>query len=100
MDAYLELEGTEWYCAACAIDGGNVSHNAEWEAEQAKKLIGHKIVGVVVDTSGEPEYWGLILQNGERSPITVWVESDEEGNDCGHLCIPWLTAAGERRDQA
>jgi len=71
-----------------------MSHNAEWEAEQAKKLIGYTIADSVLTPSGES--FGLVLTKPgmKGGGVVVWVDSDQEGNDCGHLSIPTLPKEG------
>jgi len=70
-----------------------MSHNAKWEAEQAKRLIGYTIIGTTL-TPGT-ESFGLVIEKGGIKAVVVWVDSDEEGNDCGHLSIPRLPGEEE-----
>lgn len=65
-----------------------MSHDAQWEATQAKALIGLTIVDTVI--SPGKEAFGLVLTcpEWEKGDVVVWVDSDQEGNDCGHLSIP------------
>lgn len=62
-----------------------MSHSAMWEATQAKRLIGYTIKDSILTPGGES--FGLVLTKPDMKggDIVVWVDSDQEGNDCGHL---------------
>lgn len=70
---------------------GDMSHDAMYEMQQIKtKLIGATIVSALVtpstDRGYEPRYFGFVaVRDGVR--LEVWIDSDQEGNDCGHLDI-------------
>jgi hypothetical protein len=74
-----------------------MSHDAKWEAIQAKALIGLTIVNTVITPSGDS--FGLVLTRPEweGGDIVVWVLSDREGNDCGSLSMPKWMPKGNRK---
>lgn len=54
------------------------------EVDQAKLLIGFTVEGVC--HMEDDESFGLTLRRGKER-LTVWVDSDPEGNGPGHLAI-------------
>ena len=63
----------------------NINRDVQAELDQAKELIGSKIVGLVVSLDGEYFALALTLTNGKG--VEVWVNRDPEGNGPGHLEI-------------
>lgn len=59
--------------------------NAEHEVEEILPLImGGKIVGSFLSENNE--LFGFIVKKGKKM-LNVWVDSDEEGNNCGSLKV-------------
>lgn len=56
----------------------------KYSADQATKLIGGEIKGVVMDE--ENCFWGLRIQTNKGN-FVAWVDKDPEGNGPGHLQI-------------
>ena len=61
----------------------------EYQAHEAKALIGAKVLDVVTDICSTVDYplpsWGFYMELADKSRVYVWVNADEEGNGPGAI---------------
>ena len=61
-------------------------------ADSLALLVGHTITGSFVDK--DDEYCGFTTRDGEGMEYRVWVDSDQEGNQCGSVAIHKISKNG------
>lgn len=64
-----------------------MSHDAKHEAKKMQQLVGATLVKVFVDENAGFNGAPVLVFEKDGQKFEVAVLSDQEGNDCGALCI-------------